>query len=360
MSRRSNPPGGGSGQTPGGPWQRGVSYGIRTAPTPHNRQHFNLGPILLPGTKMPPTPYGRYQEQLRPASGRNPSQCRLPVQTEGYEAVEKELAAAVRAEEKASYPSEGREAVKAQVKCYSKMGNILFAQGEFAQAVEMYQKRVDVARQQVMAQLSTVLLEEAAGGGGTENEELHREVSVRAKAVFVRFCEPEIHSTDDNRLEWWLQGRLMLRWHKDHLQDPELPPRSLTEANYLKNQVREAEWERWARMAQIAEPVFFVPPSYWPQGTPSDDRYARNGFWSVSLLCQTLDAWRGSAGASQRLLRAMREYGMALGNAANAWSRVNDSRAQHMFKDCLAIATFSDDDATQYRALAGLKALPKP
>ena len=356
MPRGSNPPGGGSGQTPGGPWQRGVSYGIRAAPRAQDRQHFGLGPTLLPGTKMPPTPYGRYQEQLRPASGKNPPQRRLPVQTEGYEAVEKELAAAVRAEEKASYLSEVREAKQAQVKCYSKMGNILFAQGEFAQAVEIYQKRVDFAHQQVVAHLSTVLLEDAAGGDGTANEELRREVSVRAKAVFVRFCEPEIHSTDDNRLEWRLRGRLMLRWHKDRLQDPDLPPQSQTEANHIRTQVRDAEWERWTRTAQ-AEAVFFVPRRYWPEGTPC---YDAHGFWSASLFCRALDTLKGSAGASQKLLRAMREYGLALGNAANACSRVNDITAQDMFKECVAIAAFSDDDASQYRALAGLKALPKP
>jgi len=89
MSHRANLPGGGSGQTPGGPWQRGASYGVRAVPKPQDRQHFGLGPTLLPGTQMPPTPYGRYQEQLRPASGKNPAQRRLPVQTDGYEAVEK-------------------------------------------------------------------------------------------------------------------------------------------------------------------------------------------------------------------------------------------------------------------------------
>ena len=42
-----------------------------------------------------------------------------------------------------------REAVEAQVKCYSRMGNILFAKAEFPGALEMYNKRVHFAREQV-------------------------------------------------------------------------------------------------------------------------------------------------------------------------------------------------------------------
>jgi len=42
-----------------------------------------------------------------------------------------------------------RKAVEVQVKCYSRMGNILFAKADFPRALEMYNKRVHFARQQV-------------------------------------------------------------------------------------------------------------------------------------------------------------------------------------------------------------------
>jgi len=54
------------GNTPAGPWQRGTSYGIRKFPTPGTTS------ILLPGTSLPPTPYGRYRDPLQPTSSKVP------------------------------------------------------------------------------------------------------------------------------------------------------------------------------------------------------------------------------------------------------------------------------------------------
>jgi tetratricopeptide (TPR) repeat protein len=132
----------GGGHTPAGPWQRGPGYGLRTVPNPATST------VLLPGALQPPTPYGRYCDVLRPTSAKAPLR-RLPSEhtalapglnlAQTQEEEEKALAAAERLAHNTESAMERREAQQTAKKCYGRLGNVLFAKGEYAVACEKYQ-----------------------------------------------------------------------------------------------------------------------------------------------------------------------------------------------------------------------------
>jgi len=163
-----------------GPWQRGTSYGIRTVPTPG-------ASTLLPGAMLPPTPYGRCRDPLRKKSEKEALR-RLPSKAGGLDDEQDALDAAIKAEKDSlAGASELSDALRAQARCHAKIGNIHFAKGDFALAVEAYQRRVHVAEKlkdevglarglgNVANALSRINLDKAL--------EVYRECLTRATAV---------------------------------------------------------------------------------------------------------------------------------------------------------------------------------
>lgn len=146
----------GGGHTPAGPWQRGASYGVRAT----LRQSGGKA-TLLPGALLPPTPYGRYQDVLRPKSAKVPLR-RLPTETGGLDTQEIALAAAIHAEEVARERQEQekalnkkeraqgsaalQEALQTQMKIYENIGRINFAREEYPLSAMYYEKNLEIAR----------------------------------------------------------------------------------------------------------------------------------------------------------------------------------------------------------------------